>query len=205
MQRHHDEDVRHHRETNARISAAEDRTEAVLCNQTRKLQEFFGFMGRQILARLDFVAGMCIDVKSSIGEVLSVLMPMATLLGDNHRLLMGLQWPVEQHFVFEDATGRSWNIYMTNISDWESFDFFLEKRFRGRKGARRVLQRRFVLQERSSHLEIDRAVDWETLFISRQSLEMSLLCRDSRDQSTASSCPWCKTVSSSDTAVEVQW
>lgn len=178
----------------------------MLDKRTRELKGFFGFIGRKILARLDFVSGLCTGVGNSIGEILSILTPLVALLSENQKLLMGMERPSEQRFVLEDATGKSWTIYMTNIPDWESMEFFLQQRFKGKKGARRVLRRRFALQERASHMEIDRAVDWEALFTSRQLVDMSLFCRGPTDQvMMASSCPWCKTVSSSSAEMEVQW
>lgn len=178
----------------------------MLDKQTRELKGFFGFISRKILARLDFVTGLCTGVGNSIDEMSSILTPLVALLGETHKLLMGMERPFEQRFILEDATGKSWTIYMTNIPDWESLDFFLQKRFKGKKGARRVLRRRFVLQERASQIEIDRAVDWEAVFTSRQLVDMSLFCRDPTDHiMMASSCPWCKTVSSSSAEMEVQW
>ncbi|KAJ4423395.1 hypothetical protein N0V82_001999 [Gnomoniopsis sp. IMI 355080] len=205
VQRNHDEALKNKQAISQQIEARGEQTDALLNSQTRELKGYWSRLGRNILTRLDFVSGLGIDIRRSTGLILSALFPMANMLTEVHSLLLNMQGPFEQHFKLEDATGKQFKIYMCNIPDWESLDFFLQQRFKGKKGARRVQRRHYTLQERSSHVEIDRKIDLDHLFSSRQLIDMSLFCRDSISQIKRANCPWCKTISSSTTGSEVQW
>ena len=106
-----------------------------------------------------------------------------------------------EHFVLEDATGRSFPIHMKTITSWEAFNFILEDRFKGKKGERRTRRKLYSLHESASHLEIDRSAHFESAFVPYQKVDMSLICRapvtpTADDGDTGlSRCPWCKTVS----------
>lgn len=202
MQRNHDESIKHHREIVERITA---NGEVMLDDRTRELKAFWRLLGRTVLARLNFVTSLGTEIKRTTGQILASLLSLTNMLHELQSLLTNMDWSFEQQFVLEDATGRTLKIYMTNIPNWEAFQFFLQQRFKGKKGSRRVLRRRYILQERSSLLEIDHNMEWESLFQSRQMVDMSLLCSDFRDRASRPSCPWCKTASSSDSGQEVQW
>jgi len=106
-----------------------------------------------------------------------------------------------EHFVLEDATGRSFPIHMKTITSWEAFNFILEDQFKGKKGERRTRRKLYSLHESSSNLEIDRSAHFESAFMPYQKVDMSLICKAPMAPTTSdgetglSSCPWCKTVS----------
>lgn len=205
MQRHHDKTVKNIRETQDQISTFGDRV-GVVVSQTYELKGLWSMLGRNILTKLDFLSSLGADARTLSENILSALLPISNMLGEVHCLLMSLQRPFEQHFVLEDATGRPLTIYLTNIPDWDAFDYFLQRRFKGRKGARRVQRRQYMLLERSSQTDIDRtAASWEDIFSSRQLVDMSLFCKEVNDKDKMASCPWCNTVSSSHSEAEVQW
>lgn len=198
MQHHHDDIARKMQETTSQVST--------LADQSRELASLWKLLGRSILMRLDFIRVLGADIKTSAEDLLSVLTPMSSMLSEVYCLLKHLQRPFEQHFTLEDATGRQLLIYMTNVPDWESFEFFLRHNFKGRKGERRVQDGRYVLQERSSHTELRRdSATWEYIFSSRQLVDMSLFCKEGNKGKKMWSCPWCRTISSSTSQREVQW
>lgn len=204
MQKQHDKDVQAHQETIDRISAVEDRTRIMLDTQSQRLEGFWDLLGQRMLTSLHSISNLDEQTTRPTQEILSLLVSTTTKLNEVYSKLASLDRPLEQQFVLQDAAGRSLIIYMTNIPSWEAFDHLLQHRFEGKKGSRRVVNRRYVLQERSSHMEIDRSTDWETLFCSRQMVDMSLFCREPVDKN-ATSCPWCQTISTSSTETEVQW
>lgn len=187
------------------IVARADHADSLLNSQTRELKIYWSSLGRTILARFEFVICLGVDIRRATGQILSMLLSITNVLKEMHSLWMSMQRPSEQHFMLGDATGRQVKIYMTNIPDWESVEYFLRQTFKGRKGARWVRRRHYTLQERSSRVEVDRTIDMEHLFSSRQQVDVSLFCRESPTAGTSASCPWCKIVSPSTTETEVQW
>ena len=105
-----------------------------------------------------------------------------------------------EHFVLEDATGRSFPIHFKTIISWDSFEFILADQSKGRKGERRTRRKLYSLYESNSRLEIDQSVAFGDAFVPYQKVNMSLVCKTlepvTPNRATdSSSCPWCRTVS----------
>lgn len=54
------------------------------------------------------------------------------------------------YFEIEDPTGRLLPIPLKAITSWEALEFILADQFKGRNGARRVMQKRYILKEHST-------------------------------------------------------
>uniref|UniRef100_L2FUV4 Ubiquitin-like domain-containing protein n=2 Tax=Colletotrichum fructicola (strain Nara gc5) TaxID=1213859 RepID=L2FUV4_COLFN len=143
----------------------------------------------------------------------------AAIIQDTNQSLMGylgvigrqvlsrLEPMSDEDFVFEDATGRVFPIYLRTIMSWEVFEFIIVDRFKGKKGSHRIQKGRYTLQERATGREMDRSLDWESAFSPYQRVSMSLICRDARRTmkwATSASCPKCGTTSPNEAGVEVQ-
>jgi len=187
----------------AQLSETAEITTAVVHRYGHSIESRLGFLGRRILSKLDFVARLGIDMTRSASQILSMMFAVSGDLSIIRSVVLRLDRGVNngEHFVLEDATGRSFPIHMKTITSWEAFNFILEDRFKGKKGERRTRRKLYSLHESASHLEIDRSAHFESAFSPYQKVDMSLICKAPVAPTTdggdtgLSSCPWCKTVS----------
>ncbi|KZL74992.1 hypothetical protein CT0861_07526 [Colletotrichum tofieldiae] len=199
---------RNHEAAINQASATENRTAVAMRESNQTLKQYFGTIGRQILSKLNFVAGLGIDLQKATAQLLSMMIAISGELGGIRTVLMRLERPLnDEHFILEDATGRVFPIHFKTITSWEAFEFIIADRFKGKKGANRIRRKRYLLQERATQREVIRSTDWESAFLPYQRVDMSLLCTESQkvDQRAFSSCPFCKTISPGETGVQVQW
>lgn len=152
---------------------------------------------------------LAMDLKTSTSQIISIVLSVSGELGRIKAVLMRLERPLsDEHFIFEDATGKVFPIHLKTITSWEVFEFIITDRFKGKKGSHRTRKGRYKLQERGTGREVDRSVDWESAFLPYQRIDMSMMCRQAHDvtlQERSSSCPKCRTASVCNTGLEVQW
>lgn len=191
------------------ISDVNSHTKAMLDDQTQAIQGSWSLFGKAVLERLYCISKLGTTLQESTGQILSVVLTMSSDITHIRSLVMRLERPLnDPHFVLEDAMGISHPIYMKTITSWETFEYVLQKMFAGKRGARRVLRGRYVLQDPSTRVMFDRTWGWEELFMRHQRVYMRLFCTETKSAADAerlSSCPWCQTVSSNGTGEEVQW
>lgn len=124
-------------------------------------------------------------------------------------MMMRIEWPLrDEHFVLEDATGRAFPIPLKTVTSWDLFEHILQEHFKGRTGAHRVVRRRYMLSERATSMEVDRATTWANAFRPYQRIDMSILCKAPAtdvDVDMSSTCPFCGKESTSGMDVQVKW
>lgn len=154
------------------------------------LQTSWRRIGNAVLDRLT-----CLSTLST--EIVSVLLATQPLVTEIHSFLMRLERPLsDPHFVLVDAMGDSHPIYMKTITSWDTFEFVLQQRFKGKRGGRRVLRGRYVLEDPSTGFILDRSWEWEDLFMRRQKVYMRLFCKEAIstiNEDELFKCPWCRT------------
>lgn len=175
----------------------------------QSLQRYIGIMGRRILSRLDYVSSLGISLKHSTSRIISIVLLISSELSGIRRAITRLERPLsEEHFTFEDATGKVFPVHLRTITSWEAFEYIIVDRFKGKKGAHRTQRKQYSLQERATRRAINRSITWESAFLPYQKVEMSLMCREAQNDTVARSsptCPRCSTVSPGETGIEVQW
>lgn len=137
----------------------------------------------------------------------AVLAIQAALPSQFDRMLLG------EHFLLEDATGRTCPIHLQCITSWETFDYILADRFVGKPGHDKVCKGEYALQERHTSLDVSRKRIWEGSFTPGEWYDMSMIfVRESKADQFRSmnireiaSCPWCQTDSSGSPDREIQW
>jgi hypothetical protein len=168
-----------------------------------------GFMSREILSQLEITHKLGAALKHITTQIFSMICTIAADISSIRTIVMRLdRGPSDEHFVLEDITGRVFPIHLKIITSWEVLEFILTERFRGKKGARRVKRKLYSLQESNTRREIDVSTPWESAFLPYQKVNMSFICKETADKSMVeklSSCSFCKTPSSGDTGVEVEW
>lgn len=191
------------------MSDSEKRTTAIVQNSNQSLREYVGAIGQRVLSRLESMSHLAMDLKSSTSQIISMVLSVSGDLVRIRAVLMRLERPLsDEHFIFEDATGKVFPIHLRTITSWEVFEFIINDRFKGKKGAHRTRRGRYKLQERATGREVDRSLDWESAFFPYQRIDMSMMCREASDvtlRERSSSCPKCMTVSLCNTGLEVQW
>lgn len=202
MQRNHEARV-------TRVAENDDRTAITIRKSSQVLKQYFGAIGQRMLSKLSFIAGLGVELRKSTSDLMTMMVSLSGDLSGIKAILMRLERPLnDEHFILEDITGRVFPIHLKTITSWDAFDFILAARFQGKKGARRVKGKRYSLQERASHQQVDRSTDWESAFLPYQKIDMSLICRESQNGSQTElsmSCPWCQTVSPDSVDRETQW
>ncbi|SPO02304.1 uncharacterized protein DNG_04977 [Cephalotrichum gorgonifer] len=204
MSRHAIRETR--KELNTGLASLRDATHTMVRAQNTSLAELFGRMCRTLLGKLSTVSRMVGEVKQCSKQVLTVGLRVYSELRALQVLVKRLARPIsEDHFILEDALGRSFVIHLRTIPSWAAFDFILKEMFRGQKGARRIAKYRYKLQERQSHRLIDRSRIWDASFKPNETIFMSLMCRDAENSSVSqlSTCPACKTISTGSADEEI--
>ena len=144
------------------------------------------------------------ELKRSTIQILSFVVAISAELQSLRAVVMRLERPLnEEYFTLEDAMGYVFPIHLRTITSWNILQYVLRDKFRGRKGARRVLRGKYVLRERGTYRELSQTLPWEMAFRPHQRVDMSLICRDSR--LSLSNCPRCKAVAPSGMSTEVKW
>ncbi|KAF4811123.1 hypothetical protein CGCSCA5_v010112 [Colletotrichum siamense] len=198
-----------HHTTIKQMSVSEKRTMAIVQNSNQSLREYLAAIGQRVLSRLESMSHPAMDLKTSTSQIISMVLSVSGDLVRIRAVLMRLERPLsDEHFIFEDATGKVFPIHLRTITSWEVFEFIITDRFKGKKGSHRTRKGRYKLQERATGREVDRSVDWESAFLPYQRIDMSMMCRQAHDvtlQERSSSCPKCMTASVCNTGLEVQW
>ncbi|KAM5386445.1 hypothetical protein ACJZ2D_000408 [Fusarium nematophilum] len=199
---------RNHEDLTQQVADSGKRTAILTRASGQSLKGYLSFLGGKILSRLDFVSRLGTDLKRSTGQILSMMLAVSGELSSIRAVVMRLDRGIsDDHFVLEDATGRTFPIHLKTITSWEVFEYILNDRFKGKKGAHRIRLKLYSLQERATRREVDRTTNWESAFLPYQRVNMSLMCREvgkGRDARLLSCCPWCRTTSTSETGVEVR-
>lgn len=203
MQRNHDTLIRER-------SDGEIRTAAMVHQSAASIKSYLGLLGRRIITKLDLVSQLGANLKRSTGHIIAMMTAITGDLSSIRTVIMRLdRGPSDEHFVLEDITGRTFPIHLKTITSWEAFEFILNQRFKGKKGARRVQRKLYSLQEDITHREVDWSMPWESAFLPYQRVNMSLMCKEAEAEITGekagSSCPFCHTPSDGETGVEVEW
>ncbi|KAK4673856.1 hypothetical protein QC763_115600 [Podospora pseudopauciseta] len=199
--------------TAKRIDNAEKNTTKVVQKFGQSIEKSFRFIGSRIMSKLDFLSSIGMDLKDSAFQIVTLMFTMSRDLTSMGAVLLRLERGVDsgEHFVLEDATGRTLPIHLKTITSWEALEFILNDRFKGRKGERRIRRKLYSLHESASHQEIDRSAMFEDAFVPYQKVDMSIVCRalevpqaDSSGDTGLSSCPWCRTTSPGKLGARVQ-
>ncbi|KAK4199820.1 hypothetical protein QBC40DRAFT_265582 [Triangularia verruculosa] len=197
--------IQQSQETTAkRIDEAETNTTSVVIQYGQSIEKTFRFLGSRMISKLDFLSGLGVNLQGSASQILTMMFTMSKDLTAMGAVLLRLERGVNngEHFVLEDATGRTFPIHLKTITSWEAFEFILNDRFKGRKGERRIRRKMYSLHESASHQEINRSATFEDAFVPYQKVDMSIVCKAPEAPEAVgagdtglSSCPWCHTVS----------
>lgn len=135
----------------------------------------------------------------SLGSELKAFMrSIWTLSFRSYNILLEFQTRVPREFgpcfiqeplILTDALGRVAPIHLEFINSWDVLESALEARFRGLPGERKIRQREYALQDRSSQLDIARSASFESSFLPGRMVDMSMVFRHSNSSTT--SCPGC--------------
>ncbi|KAL3297026.1 vegetative cell wall protein gp1 [Colletotrichum asianum] len=140
-----------HDATVKKISDSEKRTAAIIQGTNQSLMGYLGVIAQQVLSRLEFVSSLGIDLKNLTTQIMALVLAVSADLSRIGTVMMWLDRPMsDEHFVFEDATGRVFPIYLRTIMSWEVFEFIIVDRFKGKKGSHRIQKGRYTLQERAT-------------------------------------------------------
>lgn len=172
------------------------------------LKRHIGTIGRQVLFKLSFMAGLGADLRKTTRDLMAMMVVLSKELNGIKTLLSRVERPIgEEHFILEDFTGRAFPIHLKTVGSWDTFEYILTDRFKGKKGAHRVRRKRYSLQEKASGQPVDRSVDRENAFLPYQRINMSMMCQDAQGtvDRTLASCPWCQALSPEDSCTETQW
>lgn len=174
------------------------------------LERWIGFIGRQIISKLLLVHRSGIKLKRSADQIITMMCAIAGDVNSIRAVIMRLDsGPDDEHFILDDITGRRFPVHLRTITSWGMLEFILSERFKGKKGARRVQRKLYSLRESNTQRKIDGSVPWESAFLPRQKITMSLMCKEmgyvSAIGRAAMSCPFCKTPSDHGSGVEVEW
>ena len=166
-------------------------------------------IGMKILTQLNFIACLGDELTRSTYGILFFVVTILADLRSLRAVVMGLERPMsEEYFTLEDAAGFVFPIHLRTVISWAALEYVLQQQFMGRKGARRVQRRQYVLRERGTHRELSQSLPWEKAFRPCQKVDMSLICRESGagvGNRGLSGCPRCKAVTPYRMSSEVQW
>jgi len=193
----------------AQLSEVERNTTTAVRWYSRGIEAYLSVLGSGIFSRLDFVSKLGVDLKNSASQIITMMFTISGDLSIIRAMVMQLNRGVDngEHFVLEDATGRTFPIHLKTIVSWEAFNVILNDRFKGKKGERRTRRKLYSLHESASHQPIDQSISFTDAFVPYQKVDMSLICKapTSNDgDSGLSSCPWCRTVSPGTLGARVQ-
>lgn len=195
---------RNHDALEHQVASEHEETRTAARRNMRSLQAFLAYICTSILARLDSVASLGEELKKFIFQILFFVVMISTELRSLRDVVMRLEPPLSnEYFTLEDAMGFEYPIPLRTITSWDVLGSLLTARFNGRKGARRVLRRKYVLRERGTLRELSQALPWERAFKPYQKVDMSLICRES--VVGLSNCPRCKAGTPSGVSTEVEW
>lgn len=194
---------RNHAASTKQVCDAESRMGSLIRRSSQSVKGYLEILGRRIISKLDMVFSLGTDLQTSTRQIFTMMCAVSGDLTSIKAVVMRLDRGIsDEHFVLEDVTGRHFPIHLKTITSWEAFEYVLNDRFKGKKGAHRIRRKMYFLQERASRQDVDRSMDWESAFLPYQRVDMGLMCRETQ---VLSSCPWCHTPSSSESGVEVQW
>ena len=118
-------------------TAAESRTAALIRHSEASLGRWTHFISQQIISRLQIVHRSAIELNRSVGQIITVLFTISSDVSIIRAIIMRIDMgPNNEHFILEDITGRTFPIHLKTITSWVVFEFVLNERFKGKKGAR---------------------------------------------------------------------
>jgi hypothetical protein len=110
------------------------------------------------------------------------------------RLERGL---LEEPFILEDPIGRIAPVHLQFVTSWDAFNAILEIRFRSLQGHRKIVQKRYGLQERATGRDINQSRPWQGAFLPGQRVEMCFVFQDDNPVTLINTntviCPGCGT------------
>lgn len=74
----------------------------------------------------------------------------------------------EEPFWLEDAMGRVFPVHLQFIGSWEALHAVLETHFRDMQGARKIIDKEYILQDHATGDGIDQTKRWEGSFLPGQ-------------------------------------
>jgi len=208
-----------HDDIQARLGEVENNMSNAVRQYSQSIERFVGFLGTNIVSNVAFIVRQVgTDVRdlveTSVSRVLGAVFAVSTDVGIIKAIVLRLDRGLDtgEYFMLEDATGRTIRIDMRTIISWETFDFIIIDRFKGKPGESRIRRKRYALHERASHQPIDRSRNFVDAFVPFRTVNMSLICRvrvpdaptPADGDSGLSVCPWCKTVSPGTLGAHVQ-
>lgn len=96
---------------------------------------------------------------------------------------------IQEPLILTNALGRIAPVHLELINSWDVLESVLEARFRNIPGERKITRREYVLQDRSSQLDIERSASFESSFLPGRKIDMSMVFK--QGPSTGASCPGC--------------
>ena len=126
---------RNHETITQQLSQSEKNTAAAVRQYSQSVEWYLRYLGPLILSKLDFISRFGTDLSNSTSQILSMTFAASKDLGIIRATVLRLDRGIGsgEHFVLEDATGRSFPIHFKTIISWDSFEFILADRFKGRK------------------------------------------------------------------------
>ncbi|KAJ4368159.1 hypothetical protein N0V83_006515 [Neocucurbitaria cava] len=114
---------------------------------------------------------------------------------------------IEEPFILEDPIGRIAPVHLQFVTSWDAFNAILEVRFRDIQGYRKIKQRKYGLQDKSTGRDILQTRRWGGAFLPGQRVEMSLLFEtkgSTVNDDAQVSCPGCQATSVGGNEADIQ-
>ncbi|GAB1314797.1 hypothetical protein MFIFM68171_05007 [Madurella fahalii] len=196
-----------HSETHGRLDSIMTQTRALVRGQTQGLQQCASRIKETLSGRIGFVIKIGLDLKKTTDRILAIGLDLRKELQVLRGLVFQIERPfADEHFILEDAVGRTYPVHLRTITTWDALQSVLEQQFRGRSGERRVARKRYALHDESNGRQISDATDWAQAFRPRQRVVMSIFCAEKEVEGNTqetTSCPRCFAVSPGDCGTSV--
>lgn len=158
-----------------------------------------------LTAPRNYFFGLGTELKSLMSHILTFsIHSYNVLLNVQDRLSPEVQpnW-AQEPITLTDALGRVAPIHLELINNWDILDSVLEARFKNVPGERKIRQKEYALQDRSSKQDIRRDVPFNLCFLPGRRIDMCVLFED--NPCTPTSCPTCCWESTQDFATGGTW
>ena len=111
---------------------------------------------------------------------------------------------IQEPVTLTDAFGRVAPVHLELINSWEVLDSVLMARFRDGPGERKIREKQFTLEDRTSMMDIDRKASFETSFFPGRSIDMAIVFKQTH-LPLGQSCPGCGLTTGLDALTAVNW
>ena len=114
---------------------------------------------------------------------------------------------IEEPFILEDPIGRIAPVHLQFVTSWDAFNAVLEVRFRDIQGYKKIKQRQYGLQDKSTGRDIVQTRRWDGAFLPGQRIEMSLLFETKASpvsDNSHATCPGCQATSAGGNEADIQ-